>query len=195
LKTIEREERMMKRFVVAAGLSAVVLLAAMCTSASAQAPILDGQWFKLNAFGRGYAIGMDESIGRWNGQFNAYMHVMWDAEDNRYAYEVVCEIGPGMWVTAVTDGSFPDCINNYCFLPDAFFIFTKPDGSFIYNYTTSLIKAKISNSGDLKNASFRSLGSEVFYGLDSDNATLLGRTKVKGRLVDEEDLPFDLFDR
>lgn len=182
---------MKQRFAGILCCAALLLAAAMIAPAASQAQALDGQWFKLRTAGRGYALGTDDSISRWNFKSTAYMYVEWDNESSQYNYFVACEVAPGVW--AIVDGdSFPDSATRYYFLPDAHFIFVNPDGSYIENYTTSRIKANFRKRDlSLKGARLNTLGTEVYWGKNSDNATLYGRANIRGRLIDEDKLPFD----
>jgi hypothetical protein len=192
-----------KRNVVAVCLAAIVLLVAMCSSASAQegppgspvSPVLIGQWFKLKAKVRGYSVGMDETASKWRTKFDAYLYLdgEGDNESAFYYYLVVCEVEPDIWEVVTSGELRASEAEGIFFLSDMFFAFVNPDGTFINNYTTSIIKTKVNRFGELKKANFRTLGSEVYWGIDaSDNSTLFGRTKIKGKLIDPEKLPFDL---
>jgi len=196
---------MKKRNVVAVCLAAIFLLVAMCSSASAQegpspdeispvSPILIGQWFKLKVIGRGYSVGMDETVSKWRTKFDAYLYLdgEGDNESAFYYYLVVCEVEPDIW-EVVTGGELNAIeAEGKFFLPDMFFTFVNPDGTFIANYTTSMINIKVNRFGKLKRTKFKTLGSEVYWGIDAlDNSTLFGRSKIKGKLIDPEKLPFD----
>lgn len=182
---------MRKRSAITAWCAAVLLLAAMIAPAAAQEEILDGQWFKLRAAGRGYSVAMDDSVNKWNFRSTAYMYVEWNDNETQYDYFVVCQVAPGVWVP-VTGGSFEDGVDGIFFLPDYYFEFANPDGSFVMNYTTSRIKARVNKFGELKQARFKTLGTEVFFGKDADNATLYGFAKIRGRTIKEKRLPFDI---
>jgi hypothetical protein len=150
------------------------------------------QWFKLKVRANGFAFDAEDNSRKWKQKTPAYLYIGGDNESAYYM--IVCEVEPGVW--AVVDGSediwatFSEG-TNYIF-SDMDFTFVNPDGSLMFGWTTAIIKMKINRFEELRRAKFRSLGAEVIGGFDaSDNSTVLGKAKIKGKLVDPEKLPFD----
>jgi len=103
------------------------------------------------------------------------------------------ETGTGIWTSSGVLDNYIDpefCTEEYIFMPHLYMAAQKPDGTILGLYITGSIITKLDKLGELSRATFASMGAEVPIGTASDGAMIYGGAKVKGKLIDEEKLPF-----
>jgi hypothetical protein len=172
--------------------SIVLTVCVLALGQTAFAQRLDETWFKLNVSAKGFSVGPDEVISKTSFKATAYLSLEWDEGNSHYDCTLVCETSPGMWASQALDGFIdPEfCTEDYIFLPDSDWTVYAPDGSSIHFYFTALVRSKVNTSNELTGATFFTLGAEVNSGETKDGHPVYGGAKVKGKLIDEEKLPF-----
>ena len=174
--------------------SAIVLAAVVLAgSGLAFAQVLEGAWFKLSVSVKGYTVGAGEVISKASFKANSYLYLMWDGGSRHYDCIRYNETGPGIWTSSGVMNGYIDpefCTEEYIFMPHVYMAAQKPDSTLLGFYITGLITTKLDKFSELKSATFSSLGAEVPIGTAPDGAAIYGGAKVKGKLIDEEKLPF-----
>lgn len=174
-------------------LVAVLVLCASWSlgTARVQAQLLDGEWFEVTVKAKGYEVKASNlSAEKASFEGRAFVQFHWTGEG--YAYEIWNKVGPGQWEPDYLAQEIVPDGKKERFWPDMQMIFRKPDGIFVQLYATCLFTIETNANDNVVQASFRSLGAEVYSGsLDGKNR-FYGGAKVTGVRVRQRDLPFDL---
>ncbi len=165
-------------------LGTITLAALLLGASNASAQVLDNTWFKLSISAKGYEVGMDDAVTKGSIKATAYLLVQWNGSD-RYNYYFYSETSPGTW-TEKNVGYFSATPSGevYFFLSDKELTINTPDGKELNAYITGLIKVKLDDLGNLKSATFQSLGIEVYDGSTPDGATIYGGATIKGKICE-----------
>jgi len=176
------EEESMKKISMLLGSIALAVLLLGASNASAQ--VLNDTWFKLNVSAKGYAVGMDDSVGKVSFKATVYMLVQYNGSD-RYNYYFYSETSPGTF-QETRNGNFSSTPSGevYFFLSDKELLARASDGAEAIAYITGMIKVKLDAEGGLASATFQSLGAEVYDGETPDGDTVYGGLTVKGKICE-----------
>ncbi len=189
------------------------LLSLVALSANARSQALDDVWFKVTMKVNGGAITPSGDLEKAKGSVVAYMHVSLDespAENTggaegfsatSYLFDVISETAPGVFQQSST-GSFlttgPDELAmvgsligpNSCGIPIQVVV-PDEDATILNLLFVARLKLKFDKQDMLKSASFKSSGAMMPYG-SGDGDVLVGGVKLKGKMIPEEKLPFDV---
>jgi len=160
-------------------------------ASAAPAEALHNTWFELKISSKASAVDADnETLSKETIKTTAYMYVMQDGDG--YTYDIICEVDPGMWDTTTSGGSFPfaNPTEDNIFMQTKGWEIVTPDGLSMIVALSGQFKLKLKN-GELKSASFSILGAYISESR-APQGDLYGAVKIKGKLIDEEKLPFEL---
>jgi hypothetical protein len=171
----------------------IALFFAGASTVSAQA--LDNTWFKLHISTKGDAVEMDNenisSISKENVKTTAYLYLWWDVNENEYRYTLHSEVEPGVWdITGSGNIPAPLTTEETIFLHDELWVIAAPDGTVIMPAFSGRITVKLDKSGNLKNATFSTLGAYLMFGMTPEDTRIYGGIKMQGTLANERKLPF-----
>lgn len=164
--------------------------------------VLDDTWFELKVKAKGMAVDPDETVKKGKLSTKAYMYVIWNEAESAYQYAIISEYSKDKW-DDFSYGEFTPTLSTseeYIFLADYWMGIAEESGAFISFYCTAYFNVVLDKkTGELKKATFESLGAEI-YGPDEEDpeysSTLdgendfYGGVTLKGKLIDESKLPF-----
>lgn len=155
-----------------------------------QAQLLDGEWFEVTVKAKGYEV-KASNLSSEKAVFEGRGFIRFQWTGSGYIYEIWNKVGPGQWEPSYFWDEIEPDGKKELFWPDMNMILRKPDGVFVSLYTTCLFTIETNANGKVVQASFKSLGAEVYSGSLDGRNRFYGGAKLSGSRVRERDLPFD----
>jgi hypothetical protein len=174
------------------GFVVLVLAGALTVSSASAQPIgiMNDVWFKLRVVGHGYLINdVTQAVNKAIcPTAPAYMHLTWNPDIEEYEYQIWTEGNPGFW--SYTDGSFAARgKDNHFISHDVNWEFRVKTWTIRF-YHTFLFTVHATRAGKFVSAELRTLGGEMYLGIDNVNVSFYGGVKVSGISIPKSKLPF-----
>ena len=176
----------------------LVVVAAAALARGAAAQELVGTWFKLTVKASGYSVDpVAETTKKAKVKVVAYLQLTTVPADGSslpgdpYGFELWCETSPDVWEVVDSSSVTLETVDgiNY-FLTDFDLASVNVAGQAIDGYCTDLIKVKRDKEGNIKSASYKTLGGEALDGTTNGDDSLRGGQTRSGKMVPVEKLPF-----
>lgn len=173
----------MKRFPY---LAVFVFLFVFIAAPLAFGQALDGKWLQLKISFKGYAFGQN-GLDKMSGSSSNYLFLSWDDINSAYTFSLFQPNGTMIPQRGETY-FVPDFLEYEETARDVGMTLARDGSNYIDTYLTGLIKIKRDSQGALKNATFTSLGCEVYDG-EMDGNTAFGGCTIKGKMIDAPSFP------
>ena len=166
-----------------------------CKASAELLGMLDDVWFKMNVefSGKQYDPATEELSKK---EFNITVYLRSsNGNQEGYDFEMYTKNVDGEWELTEVGSSFGATVSGpgekWIMVVDENFGFWEKKGKYIRFYMTAIIKIKKKDTGAFKSATFKTLGAEVYEGVDADETVeYYGGAKVKGESIKVGDLPF-----
>jgi hypothetical protein len=166
----------------------VILLLCFLLIPSAFSQTWDNKWFKLKGKAYGY---IEDDTGklirsRFKGQ--SYVLFRWDSDNIRYDLRHWVQDNDGQWISFFS--TFQQPVGNNEVLWRDIYTRLQKDDNWIWVYAVARVKLRPTRLGTVEHAKFVSMGCESPMGsIDGNNFG--GTCKLRGKMIDPLDLPFD----
>lgn len=167
-----------------------------CKASAQLLGMLDDVWFKMNVefSGKQYDP-ITEELSNEEFNMKVYLHTTLNEEDG-YNISTYTKNVDGEWEVESTGVRSFDALvsgpdEKWIMVVDENFGVWSKKGKYIRFWMTAIIKIKKKDTGAFKSATFKTLGAEVYEGVDADETVeYYGGAKVIGESIKVRDLPF-----
>lgn len=181
-----------------------VLLLAVSFAPDTGAQVLEDTWFKVKFKGKGFVLSDGVEIEKAKAKAIFYVNFTLSEGEGSgtiYDYTVISETSPGEFVVSSvgmirTEGLEEEAMIGPELGPSADgirwqIVLADEETTILQLLFMARLKTSFTKDDVLKKASFKSVAGMIPNG-DSGGANVVGSLKLKAKLIDEDDLPFEL---